>query len=464
MSTGFFRVCAVFFIFASLPVRAQDLVFHNPREAVNFALQNSQVYLLQQQRVLQSMKEAKFGIQDFLPTFGFTLSENDNTTLLAGDSRTKSFQATVSQEIFDGGKKKLAYDINRLGSMYAYNDYKTALLNFSSDIIDLYYRFLMQRHMVLIKEELAGAAKDQLDIMQKEVAIGITLETDYLEYLISYIQIENDRDQGKKDLATLERRFKIAIDLHDGAVLEIRDDFYHNFSYFFYEPYAEFLWVLIKTASTEIKKQDLALEYARKQLVYSRRWYVPTVSAQGGVSFTGDAYPLTEPKYSFRLIFDFTNAGLFPLSVNSGYGFDRERLYSVTNSASVDLEPNPAYGVRRKLADISLLETSLQRLQTEKEIRESLLELINAHDNSLRAADAAQRTIAVLERRLEFSRHSVEQGEMTRIDYLEELSKMAQTRVALLQYQAQAYAQERSLEILAGFSFGDLQNVCENQK
>ncbi|GHV96651.1 hypothetical protein AGMMS50293_29710 [Spirochaetia bacterium] len=451
------------FFFTALSGYAQDVVFTTPNDAVNFAVQNSQVYMLQKQKTLENMKAAKFGFQDFLPSFTFGLSETDNTSLLSADTRSKSFEASINQDIFDGGKKKLAYDMNRLSSLYAYQDYESALRAFSSDIMSQYYQLLMQMQMVSIKEELVGAAKSQLDIIQKEVEIGITLETDYLEYLISYMQIEYDRDQSKRDLQTLERKFKIVIDLPEEAKLTINDRTYDSFTYFYYELYTEFLWAIIRNGSTEIKKQYLALEFTRKQQIYTRRWYIPKVSAQGGITFTGEAYPLTEPKYSFKLNFEFVNAELFPLRLSNGYGFDRERLSNVTNSASVNLNPNPAYGVQRKLADISLLETNIQRVQTEKNLRETVFDLIISHDNSLRSADIAERTIAILEKRVEFSLHQVEQGEKKRIEYLEELITMAQTKIARIEYHTQAAAQERALEILAGFPFGDLQNVCKKQ-
>jgi outer membrane protein TolC len=458
-----FSLSLCIFIYPLNLLNAQTVLFNNPNEAVNFALQNSQVYTLKKQRSLQDMKAAKWGIQDFLPTFSFSISEADSTALVAGDTRSKSFQATVSQELFDGGRKKFVYDINRLSSMYAYREYESSLMEFSSQIISLYYQHLMQRQMVLIKEDLVSAAKNQLEIIQKEVEIGITLETDYLEYLISYIQLENDRDQARRDLSTLERQFKIAIDLNYEAQLTITDNFYHEFASFYYEPYIDYIWTIIKNASTEIKKQHLSLEYARKQLAYSRRWYVPTLSVQGGISFSGEAYPLTEPKYTLKLTVDFSNAGLFPLSLSNGYGFDHGRLYSVNNSASVTVSPQPAYGVQRKLADISLLETNIQRIQTERDIHEAVYNLVISHDNALRYVDMAERTILVMERRLEFSRREVEQGEKKHIDYLEELINMAQTKISLLEYQTQASSHERSLEILARFPFGDLRNVCERQ-
>jgi len=451
------------FIYSPEFLCSQTVEFNNPYEAVNFALQNSQIHMLQRQRSLQNMRVAKYGVQDFLPTFNFTISETDSIMLLAGDSRTKSFQATINQELFDGGKRKIAYDINRIGSIYAYHDYESSLMEYRSQVIDLYYQYIMQKQMVSLKEDLVSIAKNQLDIIQKEVEIGITLETDYLEYLISYIRLENDRDQAKRDLITLERRFKIFIDLDYEAQLIITDNYYREFTYFYFEPYINYIWTMIRNANVEIKKQYLSLEFARKQIDYSRRWYVPSLSVQGGVTFSGEAYPLTEPKYSLRLTIDFSNAGLLPVSLSNGYNFDRDHLQSVSNSASARVVPQPTYGIQRKQADISLLETNIQRIQTERDIHEAVHDLIISHDNTLRYIDMAERTIVVMERRLEFSRLEVEQGEKKHIDYLNELINMTQIKISLLEYQTQASSHERSLEILAGFPFGDLRNECSKQ-
>lgn len=406
------------------------------------------------------MKAAKMGFQDFLPSFSFSLSESDTTSLLAPDSRTKTIQASINQELFDGGKKKLAYDAGRISSLYAYREYESALREFSSGIIFRYYQYLLQSAQAGIREDLVKAAGEQLAIIRLEADLGLALETDYLEYLSSYIDIENERDQGIRDLGKLERTFKAAIDLNQGIGLSIQDDFYKEFDCFYYEEFVDFIWSLVKNASTEIKKQNLAVEYAHKQLVYSRRWYLPVIAAQGSILFSGDSYPLTEPKYSLKLTFSFSDLPLFPVSVNSGAGWDRDRLYNVNNSGSLAARPNPAYGVQRKQADIGLMQNNLQRLQTEKDLWESLYELIISHDNSLRSADTAERSIAVLEKRLEFSRLELGMGEKKRIDYLKELVSLAQTRISLMEYRSQAAALERSLEILAGFPFGGLKGAC----
>jgi outer membrane protein TolC len=437
-----------------------SILFQSAEEAADFAARNSRVWILRREEVLGNMKAAKWDLREFLPSFSFSLSESDSTSIMAGDSRSKSIQASINQKIFDGGKNKLVYETSRLNSLYAYQEYQGELREFRSAIISGYYNCITQGETARIREDLLKAAGEQLEIIRRETALGLSLETDYLEYLASFITIEHERDQSLRDLETLERRLKDSIGLDREAELEIGEDISGDFEYFYYEPYLDLLWQLVRTASVELKKQSLAAQSAQKQLAHSRRWYIPSVGVQGSVSFTGVSYPLTEPRYSLKLTFDFSNLNLMPLSLNPGYGFERDRLYHVSNSVSGSIPPNPVYPVTRKLEDLAVLRNRLEQTEAEKELGERLYDLVIAHDSSLRSADTARRMIEVLEKRIEFSRLLMEQGRKKRIDFLNELIELSQAKISLKEQQIQAVALERSLEILANFPFGGLRHEC----
>jgi outer membrane protein TolC len=436
------------------------VLLQSAEEAADFAARNSRVWILRREEVLQTIKAAKWDLREFLPSFSFSFSESDSTSVMAGDSRSKSIQASINQKIFDGGKNKLAYETSRLNSLYAYQEYQGELKEFRSGIISQYYSCITQGEMARIREDLLKAAGEQLEIIRWETALGLSLETDYLEYLASFITIEHERDQSLRDLETQERRLKDSIGLDREAELEIREDVSVDFEYFYYEPYLDLLRQLVRTASVELKKQSLAARSAQKQLAHSRRWYIPSVGVQGSVSFTGVSYPLTEPRYSLKLTFDFSNLNLMPLSLNPGYGFERDRLYHVGNSVSGTIPPNPAYPAARKLEDIAVLRNRLEQTEAEKELGENLYDLIIAHDSSIRSADTARRMLDVLEKRMEFSRLLLEQGRKKRIDFLNELIELSQAKISLKEQQIQAVALERSLEILANFPFGGLRYEC----
>ncbi|MDR0731071.1 MAG: TolC family protein [Treponema sp.] len=443
-------------------IRAQELIIGSAAEAVEFAVRNSQTWTLRRQNALLNMGAAKMAIQDFLPSFGFSLSESANSAILSGDSRIKSLRFSVSQQIFDAGKTKLVREAGRLAALYGLQEFEGEYRSFLSTIMSLYCQYLLLQEMTRIREDLLVQAGEQLAIFGRETELGLALETDYLEYENSFLEIEQERDQGLRDLAALERRFKAALNLEEGAGLGVTGELSGPEGYFYYEPFFDSLWVLVRDSSTAIKKLSYDVEYGRKQYNYSKRWFLPSVSLEGSVSFSGDSYPLTEPSYSLQFSFSFPGPDFLSTGLSSGGSFDRAGLRQIGNGFSLDLQPLPAYSMTQKQAELNLTESALQLRQAGQELRESLYELVISHDNTLRSAYNTEQRIVLMEKRLSFSRLQLERGEKKRIDYLAELGSLAQAKITLADYLTQAAALERNLEIQTGFPFGGLADACRN--
>jgi outer membrane protein TolC len=441
-------------------IRAQELTIGSAAEAAEFALRNSQTWTLRRQNALLSMGMAKRGIQDFLPVLNFSLSDSASPAILAGDTRTRALRFSLSQQIFDGGKKKLAWEAGRLAALYGFQEFEGEYRNFLSTIMSLYCQYVLLRETGEIREDLLDQAGEQLLILRRETELGFGLETDYLEYENSYLEIEQERDQGLRDLAALERRFKAALNLAEGASLSITGGISSHDDYFYYEPFLDYLWVLVRDSSAAIKKLNYETEYGKKQYDYSRRWFLPAVGLEGSVSFSGDSYPLTEPSYSLRISLDFSSLDFLSAGLSAGSSFDRRGPRQLSNGLNSDLRPLPAYSLGQKQAELYLLESALRLRQAEQELRESLYEIVIAHDNTLRSAWNTERRIALMEQRLRFSQLRLEGGEKKRIDYLAELNSLAQVKITLADYLTRALAMERNLEIETGFPFGGLADAC----
>ncbi|MDR3147128.1 MAG: TolC family protein [Treponema sp.] len=444
-------------------IGAQELRIGSAAEAAEFAVGNSQTWTLRRHNALLEMGTAKMGIQDFLPSFSFSLSESASPALLAGDSRVKSLRFSLSQEIFDGGKKKLAWEAGRLATLYGLEEFEGEYRSFLSTVMSLYCQYLLLRETGAIREDLLAQAGEQLAILKRETELGLGLETDYLEYENSYLELEQERDQCLRDLAALERRFKAALSLGEGASLNVSGTLSGPETYFYYEPFLDYLWVLLRDSSVAIQKLNYETEYGKKQYDYAKRWFLPSIGLEGSVSFSGDSYPLTEPNYSLQLSFDFSGMDFLSTGLSSGGGFDRSGARQLSNGLSLNFRPLPAYSLTQKQAELSLVESTLRLRQAEQELKESLYELVISHDNTLRSAYNAEQRIALMERRLTFSQLQLERGEKKRIDYLAELSNLAQAKIAHADYLTQAAAMERDLEIETGFPFGGLADACRNR-
>ncbi|MDR1025625.1 MAG: TolC family protein [Treponema sp.] len=444
-------------------IHAQGLTIASAAEAAELASGNSQTWNLRRQNVLLNMGTAKMGIQDFLPSLSFSLSESAGPAILSGDSRTGALRFSLSQQIFDGGRGKLAWEAGRLSALYSRQEFEGEYRNFLSTVMSLYVQYLLLKETGKIRNDLLDQAGVQLAILRREKELGLALETDYLEYESSCLGIEQERDQCLRDLAALERRFKVALNLKEEVPLSITGELSGPQEYFYYEPFLDRLWILVRDSSVALKRLGFETEYGRKQYNYSKRWYLPSIGLQGSVSFSGDSYPLTEPNYSLQLSFDFSGLDFLSGGISGGGSFDRAGTRQLSNGLSLDLRPLPAYSLGQKQAELNLVEAALRQSQGEQELRESLYELVISHDNMLRSAYSTEQRIVLMEKRLSFSRLQLEMGEKKRIDYLTELSSLAQAKIALADYLTQASVLERNLEIQSGFPFGGLADACRNQ-
>ena len=91
------------------------------------------------------------------------------------------------------------------------------------------------------------------------------------------------------------------IDTDTGEDISEQDD------YIYLEPYSENLWRLLKLKSPELRKQETSFYYAKLQNRQNKLLFVPEISLQGGISFSGVDYPLNNPTYSAKLVFSFSN-------------------------------------------------------------------------------------------------------------------------------------------------------------
>jgi hypothetical protein len=457
-----FFLLAALFLPVPLRAGAQEITINSAAEAVELAVQNSRTWIIRRQGILASLGTAKMGVQDFLPSFGFSLSESDSVSLLAGDSRNKSLRFSVSQQVFDGGRKRLAYEAGRLSALYGQQEFEGEYRSFQSGVMSLYYQYLLLREMEGIRRELRAQGGEQLAILKRETELGLSLETDYLEYAVSYMEIEQEYDQCLRDLGAMERQLKAALGLKEELSLRINAPGTEEGVYVFYEPMLDYLWALLRESSGTLRKLRLELEYSRKERDYGRRWYIPSIGVQGSLSFSGNTYPLTEPNYSLQFTFDFSGLDFLSLNSSGAAGFERSVLRQLSNSQSADLRILPALPLSRKQGELNLLESALRLSEGERELKEALYELVISRDNTLRAAASMEERISLMEKRISFSRLQLEKGEKKRIDYLAELSSLAQARISRTGYIVQAAALERDLEIQTGFPFGGLADACRN--
>ena len=434
-----------------------QICFNNPDEAATYALKKSQNYSLNLNYAEYSLKAANLAIQEFLPTFDFSISEDDSISMNSSDSRNKSVSININQTLFDGGKRIIAYKMNKTEKYFALKSAEQNIDQFRLTVISQYYTCLLQDTLVKIKSELEKNTKTQLDIIKKEFELGLVLENDYLEYLISYKKILDEKRQAERKKRAEYRLFKVLLGINPETEIYLEPIQQNSNEITCYlEPYIERLWYMTKTNSIAIKKNEISLYYTKQQYKYSRRFYIPEIKFQGGISFSGTEYPLNDPQYSAKFSISFNNIPFMPISLSNSYGFKDSKLKSLNNAVGGSVNISPDYFYGRDAAKISLQ----QQIQTNKDemnsLYENLFNQISAFDDNLDSISRLEETIELQQKRITISEKQVEKGELKRIDYLNQLISLSEQQIQLEQSKISNISMIRNLEILLCIPFGEL--------
>lgn len=439
-----------------------QIVIPNSDYAVNLALQNSKSNIYDGLNSLAALKKAQIGVKDFLPSLELSYSNNNNKSYFAPDNKTKSLSLSLTEILFDGGQRRLTYELSNISSLYTYNEYEQNLRQFSSDVLNQYYNILKQKEILNIKNELLSTVNTQLGIMQKEMELGVTLETDYLEYMITYLDTVNDCEKSQRELEKQINAFKMTLGCEKNVNIDFQESFSSTKEFKPIIDYFDFLYQRTLTNSLELKQQNLNILATQKQIEYANRWYLPSVSLEGSVSFSGQTFPLTEPDYSLQLSFSFENNPLFPNTIKKNIGI-KDEIDSIGDSAFVNILPSTTFPVEKKMEKISLLQSKLNYANSKDKLFESMLDVVYNHDDYVHNIEMQVRKLDLLERKLEVSAIELRTGDITRVEYLKSIIELSSEKIQLLENKVSTEILENSIEIMVQIPFGELINVCENQ-
>ena len=456
MKDGFKSIVPLLFFCTAAPMFS-DTVFRSAEEAALYAVSHSKEYLLKKEYVEAAYKAACRAVQDFLPSLNISWSENDAVKIGGADSRSKSIQLSVRQLVTDGGRRIVLYNMNKTDAYYAVKACEQELQAFQSSVIDQYGACLQQNEIIKIKSDLEKNAFMQLEIIKKEYDLGLALENDYLEYLISFKTIQNDKKKAERELRTRMRTLKTLIGMDTDEELRVENISSEQSGLPYLEGHIAELRRMTDERNPAVKKAEAALHYAERRLAYAKLFFIPEVSVEGVVSFSGTAYPLNKPSYSIKLSVSFSNMPFVPTTAGNGYGFNKSGLGGIDNSLSAGFVPDIGYFIKNNINKISV-EREAEQLRLQKHaLYERLFEKAAAYDDGKDSIARISESIALRERRIAVSAEQVEKGEMKRIDYLAELMEIAEEKVKLVAAQTAVSAAARDIEIMICVPFGGLE-------
>lgn len=450
-------LCFFYGLSTFLAVNA-EITFSKAEDAVLFAKLHAREKIIEKELILENMHKTKLNVQDFLPHLSISFSESNSVNPGANDTKTKNLQFSLNHTVINPGRK-LKYNLAKIEALYAYKENQLNWQNFENEIAETYFNCLLARQVLALKTELLEKTMEEEKILHKQFQLGMLLETDFLEYMTSVLQIENQRAEAEKNYKIQKGILNLALGLEEFAEIEFRDPLTPEAENAELEEHSKSIWNIVKNRSIELQKQDMAIEYSRKQQKYSDAWYLPNFSIKPSVSFSGEDFPLAKPNYSFQMSFSFENIPFAPVSISNNYSFSDKKLTGVSNSGSTNSFCQVTYLSDKRTAKLTLLQQQIQRQDNEKKMYSNLYQQIVTHDNYLKKITLLENTKKIQEKRLEFSKMQTEQGFIKPIKYLEQLIELSDTKNSLLQAKIQTIAAERIIAILTGIPFKELINA-----
>lgn len=439
-----------------------EIVFESAEEASIFAVANSANYTLRKQNAVSSLEVANLSIQDFLPKFDVSWTEADNIRFGGADSRNKTLSMNMQMTVFDAGKKYISYKMNQAEKTSELYSVDIETTNFKSSVISQYYSCLLLEKTLEVKKDLEQNTKKQLEIIEREVALGLALENDYLEYLISYRKIQDSLKVVERNLRTQYRIFKVILGLEPEAEIILKENILELEDYFYLEPYSASLWQLLKSRSPELRRQETSLYYSQLQNKQNKLLFIPDISFQGGVSFSGENYPLNNPTYTAKLVFSFSNNPFLPASISTDYGFNNKgQPTGLTNAVSSNIVPQLNYKSAMDVQNIELRQKKQAIKDSVNSMYENLFQQIASYDDSIDNIKRIKETVDLQNKRLVISEKQVEKGTLKRIDYLKLLEELAEQKISLFESITSFHELTRTLEIALDLPFGGLKQ-CLN--
>lgn len=448
--------CALFLL---CRICAAQLYLRSAEDALKIARANDLEGALNLRGAQEGVRMAKMAVTPFLPQLDFTLADSASAERRTGDYKQKTVDFGITQKIFNGGKSLLEYKMQREKSVYDFYEAKEAQEKKAAEVTKAYYDALLARLKADVLAEAARNAEELLEIARLEKQVGFISDTDFLE---SQIRCKKMRAQATNALNAFHessRALNVLMNLDFSQALifgEALEDKACGPDVLCAQSLIERtdeITTLAKKNNVELKKARAGISWAKNQRSMQKRAFLPSVSVRAGASLNGRSWPLTEPSYSFKLILGFDNNPWLPTSVSRNSTVKDGGLVGVTDSISGKGTFDANYFGRLKMGKINLEKSKLEADKKKREIECKVFNIIRGLENLEKSAEVNYETLALKERKLALSKIQLEEGNITRSDYLDELNGLATEKINFLKAKIERDLLLKELETLASCKF-----------
>jgi len=395
--------------------------------------------------------------RDYFPVLSLSYMKSDEIKINETDINRYRLSADASIVIYDGGKRGLNYDIEKLKSILARNDYRIALNKTIMDVSGLYLDVLKLKDSVKIYKKTHELGLVQLNFINRELQLGEATKFDVMEIGAKVKEMELNYEKAKNDYLSAINKFKIALKINWqqplGLLGSIIDDI--SLKPIGDSPVDKYISMALKNRK-EIESSRVELEINTKTYTINKLYYFPQFSFGMNYSISDDKYLPREKEWGVSLKVTtalFGNTGNLDTNYKRGnYGNTR----AANDTATINVLDSMSY--RRKILESRLNMDSAS--QNYKDIKEQIsIDIINSLTslkNSWKMIQIAKQQLELYDLQLVIERLKANLGESRRYDLMKKEIERGEAAIAYLDSRVKNLMSILSLESAMGVDLGYL--------
>jgi outer membrane protein TolC len=459
----------IYFCFAIVQViHANDHQYSHNLQTLTFAqaadLAVAASVDLRHSRSSHSLMEGawRWGIREYFPQIGISVSENDRLQQLGSDSFMKNYALNIDQLVFNGGRTMMSRRLERTELNLASSRLDRMASEIAETAIAAYRNILSSRAILEIRRAALGILEEQRVILNEEVQLGLALPVDLANADINLSEARLDILSQQLDLSEMERYFTELLGLDFLPELTEKVDIYRSSVL----PAASLAATIAREQNPDLTEMRYSITRREAELRFVSNSWIPALRLNGSFGLTGQRYPLTRYNWSVGLNIDISTpwiqnrfsaqTGWEPL--NSFNNSDRTAM--VQNSFTPLPDPAARYGKANARLALNIEQenynTTLERIGR---IASNAIEkcLITEQKRILASESAA---LGIERYRIEEIRLAL--GQITRLNLMEVLIEQTQREIAVVQAATALLEAERELERFLDLEPGGLAILALN--
>lgn len=391
------------------------------------------------------------GRRAYFPRLSLGISEDDRFAAIGTDSFLKNYSLNLDQLLWDGGRTAETRRVEQAElSLQGYQLERMAG-EIAEAALGAYRNVLYTRLQAEIREAALEALGEQRNILRQEVELGLALASDLTgaDIAVSEEEIETaslrlELEEAERELAETLGMDRLpplgeAVDVLRAPVL----------------PVGEQVRSQAQSRNPDLIGARHSIRKKQAELRAARLSWLPTLRLTGGVSLSGQSYPLTRHSWSLGLTVEFSSPWLSGnLQGSAGWEPPYDRTARLQNTLSP--LPDPASSLTGKSAELALTaEQEKYRLSLERVGRMAVLAVEKCRLTDRRRLLALQ-SLELAGEKLRLAELRRELGHSTRLDLMEDRREYTQRELALAEAAISLLGAERELEQILDLRPGEL--------